>query len=140
MSNAKKKFKDTQVGQFLLNKIPHVAAKIAGDSVVGNVIEAIIGGSEMSEGDKAVALEKLRLERAEIDGVTRRWVADSSSQSWLARNVRPLTLTVLVCSYVGGWYMGLPTEDTASLLTWVLCGYFGARTADKIGVSLPNKK
>jgi hypothetical protein len=140
MSKAKKKFKDTQVGQFLLNKIPHVAQKIAGDSVVGNVIEAIIGGSEMSDADKAVALEKLRLERAEIDGVTRRWVADSNSQSWLARNVRPLTLTVLVCSYVGGWYMGLPTEDTASLLTWVLCGYFGARTADKIGVNLPNKK
>ena len=140
MSKAKKKFKDTQVGQFLLNKIPHVAQKIASDSVVGNVIEAIIGGSEMSDADKAVALEKLRLERAEIDGVTRRWVADSNSQSWLARNVRPLTLTVLVCSYVGGWYMGLPTEDTASLLTWVLCGYFGARTADKIGVNLPNKK
>lgn len=82
MSKAKKKFKDTQVGQFLLNKIPHVAQKIAGDSVVGNVIEAIIGGSEMSDADKAVALEKLRLERAEIDGVTRRWVADSNSQSW----------------------------------------------------------
>lgn len=140
MSQGKKKFKDTQVGQFLLGKIPHVVQKIAGDSVVGNVIEAIIGGSEMTEADKAVALEKLRLERAEIDGVTRRWVADSNSQSWLARNVRPLTLAVLVCSYVGGWYMGLDTEDTASLLTWVLCGYFGARTADKIGVKLPNKK
>ena len=66
-------------------------------------------------------------------------MADSGSQSWLARNVRPLTLTVLVLAYVGGWYMGLPTEDTASLLTWVLCGYFGARTADKIGVKLPGK-
>ena len=94
----------------------------------------------MSEADKAVALEKLRLERAEIDGVTRRWVADSNSQSWLARNVRPLVLAVLVGAYVAGWFMGLPTEDTASLLTWVLCGYFGARTADKIGVNFPNKK
>ena len=135
MSEGKKKFKDTQVGQFLLSKIPNVVAKIADDTVVGNVIEAIIGGSEMSEADKAVALEKLRIERAEIDGVTKRWVADSNSQSWLARNVRPLTLATLTISYIIGWYLGLDTEDTSGLLTWVLCGYFGARTADKIGVN-----
>ena len=132
---SKKKFKDTKVGQFLLQKIPQVVGKIAEDTPVGSVIEAIIGGSEMSEGDKAVALEKLRIERAEIDGITRRWVADSNSQSWLARNVRPLTLAVLVLSYVSGWFMGLDTSDTSDLLTWVLCGYFGARTADKIGVN-----
>lgn len=135
MAEGKKKFKDTQVGQFLLNKIPNVVAKIADDTVVGNVIEAIIGGSEMTEADKAVALEKLRIERAEIDGVTKRWVADSNSQSWLARNVRPLTLATLTIAYIIGWYLGLDTEDTSGLLTWVLCGYFGARTADKIGVN-----
>ena len=135
MAEGKKKFKDTQVGQFLLNKIPNVVAKIADDTVVGNVIEAIIGGSEMTEADKAVALEKLRVERAEIDGVTKRWVADSNSQSWLARNVRPLTLATLTIAYIIGWYLGLDTEDTSGLLTWVLCGYFGARTADKIGVN-----
>jgi hypothetical protein len=135
MSKGKKKFKDTQVGQFLLNKIPNVVAKIADDTVVGNVIEAIIGGSEMSETDKAVALEKLRIERAEIDGITKRWVADSNSQSWLARNVRPLTLATLTIAYIVGWFLGLDTTDTSGLLTWVLCGYFGARTADKIGVN-----
>ena len=135
MPEGKKKFRDTQVGQFLLSKIPNVVAKIADDTVVGNIIEAIIGGSEMSAGDKAVALEKLRIERAEIDGVTKRWVADSKSQSWLARNVRPLTLATLTIAYIIGWYLGLDTEDTSGLLTWVLCGYFGARTADKIGVN-----
>lgn len=131
----KKKFKDTAVGKFLLEKIPNVVGKIANDTPVGNVIEAIIGGSEMSEADKEVALQKLKIERAEIDGITKRWVADSNSQSWLARNVRPLTLAVLVLSYVSGWFMGLDTSDTSDLLTWVLCGYFGARTADKIGVN-----
>lgn len=134
-TNTKKKFKDTQVGQFLINKIPRVVSKLAEDTLAGNVIEALIGGSEMTDADKAVALEKLRLERAEIDGVTRRWVADSNSQSWLARNVRPLTLAVLVLSYVFGWFYGLDTSDTSSLLTWVLCGYFGARTADKVGLN-----
>ena len=80
----KKKFKDTKVGQFLLNKIPNVVQAVAGDTLAGNVIQAIIGGSEMSDEDKTVALKKLELERAEIDGVTRRWVADARSGSWLA--------------------------------------------------------
>ena len=113
---------------------------MVGDAILpGNVISELISGNkELSETDKRVALEKLKLERAEIDGVTRRWVADSKS-GWLARNVRPLTLIVLVVAYVGGWYMGLETSDTASLLTWVLCGYFGARSADKMGVKLPSK-
>tara|TARA_Y100001937_G_C7131538_1_gene337708 strand:+ start:716 stop:1138 length:423 start_codon:yes stop_codon:yes gene_type:complete len=140
MSKSKKPFKETGVGKFLIEKAPSILG-IVGDAILpGNVIsELITGNKELSETDKSIALEKLRLERAEIDGVTRRWVADSGSQSWLARNVRPLTLIVLVGAYVGGWYMGLETSDTASLLTWVLCGYFGARTADKIGVKLPGK-
>ena len=140
MSKSKKPFKETGVGKFLIEKA-HSILGIVGDAILpGNVISELISGNqELSEGDKRIALEKLKLERAEIDGVTRRWVADSGSQSWLARNVRPLTLVVLVGAYVGGWYMGLETSDTASLLTWVLCGYLGARTADKIGVKLPGK-
>jgi len=118
MSKEKKPFKETGVGRFLIEKAPSILG-IVGDAILpGNVIsELISGNNELSEGDKRIALEKLRLERAEIDGVTRRWVADSGSQSWLARNVRPLTLVVLVLAYVGGWYMGLDTSDTASLLT-----------------------
>lgn len=136
MSEPKKKFKDTKVGEFLLQKIPTVVSKLAEDTVAGNVIEAIIGGSVMSGEDKSIALKKLELERAEIDGVTQRWVADTSSQSWLSRNVRPLTLAFLTVAYIVGWFLGLDTSDTSGLLTWVLCGYFGARTADKIGVKL----
>jgi hypothetical protein len=140
MSKNKKPFKETGVGKFLIEKAPSILGIVGDAFLPGNVIsELISGNSQLSEADKQIALEKLKLERAEIDGVTRRWVSDSRSQSWLARNVRPLTLAVLVCSYVGGWYMGLPTDDTASLLTWVLCGYFGARTADKIGVKFPGK-
>ena len=117
---AKKKFKDTKVGQFLLNKIPNVVGAIAGDTPVGSVIEAIIGGSDMSPEDKEVALEKLKIERAEIDGTTRRWVADARSGSWLAANVRPLTLVFLTSSYVAGWYMGYPLDDITGLLTIVI--------------------
>lgn len=128
----KKKFKDTQVGQFLLNKIPDVVEAVAGNSLAGNVIQAIIGGSDMSEEDKSVALKKLDLERAEIDGVTRRWVADARSGSWLASNVRPLTLAFFSISYVIGWFYGLELTSITGLLSVVIGGYFGSRGVEKV--------
>lgn len=128
----KKKFKDTQVGKFLLDKIPSVVGAVAGDSLAGNVIQAIIGGSEMSDDDKAIALKKLDIERAEIDGTTRRWVADARSGSWLASNVRPLVLVFLTFSYVLGWYLGYPLDSITGLLTIVIGGYFGSRGVEKV--------
>ena len=129
----KKKFKDTSVGKFLLDKIPNVVGAIAGDTPVGSVIQAIIGGSEMSDADKELALKKLELERTEIDGITRRWVADARSGSWLASNVRPLTLVFLTVAFVIGWYMQIEQLDTVKeLMTIVFIGYFGSRGAEKI--------
>lgn len=129
---AKKKFKETTVGKFLLQKIPSVVSAIAEDTPVSNVIQAIIGGSDMSAEDKDIALKKLELERAEIDGTTRRWVADATSGSWLAANVRPLTLVFLTVSYVVGWYMRYPLDQITGLLSLVLTAYFGSRGAEKI--------
>ena len=130
--SGKKKFRDTAVGSFLLKKIPKIGGEISQDTPVGSVIEAIIGGSEMSEADKQVALEKLRLERSEMDGVTKRWVADARSGTWLASNVRPLVLIFLTTSYVVGWYMGYPLDEITGLLTIVIGGYFGSRGVEKV--------
>ena len=105
--------------------------RLPNDTPVGTVIEAIIGGSEMSEADKRIALEKLKLERAEMDGVTQRWVADSQS-SWLAQNVRPLTLVFFSISYVVGWYLEYPLDSITGLLSVVIGGYFGSRGVEKV--------
>lgn len=129
---SKKKFKDTKVGSFLLQKIPKVVGAIADDTPVGSVIEAIIGGSEMSPEDKDIALEKLRLERTEMDGVTKRWVADSRSDSYLSKNVRPLTLIFLCVAYVIGWYMEKDMTHITGLMTIVIGGYFGSRGVEKV--------
>ena len=129
----KKKFKDTKVGKFLLDKIPSVVGSIAGDTAVGSVIQAIIGGSDMSKEDKDIAIKKLELERTEMDGITKRWVADSKSTSWLAQNVRPLTLAFLTTSFVAGWILQLEELSVVKeLLTIVFIGYFGSRGAEKI--------
>lgn len=130
---SKKKFKDTKVGQFLLEKIPSVVGTLAGDTPVGSVIKTLIGGSEMSDADKEIALKKLEQEIHEFDGITRRWVADARSGSWLASNVRPLTLAFLTVAFVVGWAYQLEDLQTVKeLLTIVFIGYFGSRGAEKI--------
>lgn len=132
MSN-RKKFKDTDVGKFLLQKIPNVVSSLADDTPIGNVVRTLIGGSEMSTIDKEIALKKLEQEIHEFDGITKRWVADSRSSSWLAQNVRPLTLAFLTIAFIVGWGLQLEElEIVKELLTIVFIGYFGSRGAEKI--------
>lgn len=128
----KKKFKDTKVGQFLLKKIPGVVGALAEETPIPAVIEAIIGGSELPSEDKQVALKKLDLERAEMDGITKRWVADARSGNWLASNVRPLVLVFLTVSYVVGWYLEYQLDQITGLLSLVLTAYFGSRGMEKV--------
>ena len=128
---AKKRFKDTQVGKFLLNKIPDVVGAIAEDTPVGGVIKAIIGGSDMPKEDKDIALEKLRIEQVEMDSITKRWVADSKS-TWLASNVRPLTLVFFSISYVVGWYLNYPLDSITGLLSLIVVDNFGSRGVEKV--------
>ena len=129
----KKAFKDTGVGKFLIQKAPSILG-IVGDAILpGNVIsELITGNKDLSEADKEIALQKLTIERAEIDGTTRRWVADARSGAWLAANVRPLTLIFLTISYVIGWYLHYPLESITGLLSIVIGGYFGSRVVEKV--------
>jgi len=128
----KKKFKDTAVGSFLLKKIPSVVSAIAQDTPVGNVIEAIIGGSDMSAEDKEIALEKLRLERAEMDGVTRRWVADARSGYFLTSNIRPLILLFITLAIIGGFFFDYDVTPLTNLGSIIYTAYFGSRGAEKI--------
>lgn len=129
----KKKFNQTKVGQFLLQKLPKVFSAVAEDSLPAKVIEALIGSSSLPPEDKSVALGKLDLERTEIDGITKRWVADTKSGSWLSSNVRPLTLAFLTAAFVVGWGYGLEElEVVKELLQIVFIGYFGSRGTEKV--------
>ena len=128
----KKKFHETQVGKFLLNKIPGVVSAIAGSTPVGSVIEAIIGGSNMSDSDKQVALEKLKLERAEMDGTTKRWVADAKSGFWLTSNVRPLILILITISIISGFFLKYDISSLTQLGQVIFSAYFGSRGLEKV--------
>lgn len=77
-------------------------------------------------------------ERAAI--LTERHKTDMSSDSWLSKNIRPMTLLfLLVCqaSLIVGWFMGIPTEpflagQIGTLLFGAFSFYFNSKKGERI--------
>lgn len=86
--------------------------------------------------------KKLDIEafKAEAEAVSTRWTADMSSDSWLSKNIRPITLITLLIGYFVFAAMsafGYAAEQSYVTLlgNWgqiVMLAYFGGRTAEKI--------
>ena len=143
---SKKQFKDTTVGQLLFG-----AASVI-NPTLGNVLQGVtspkeaiaeITKSDVSLEDK-IKLQQLIYEQQnkEIEAITSRWKADSMSDSWLSKNVRPLVLVwcIIIFSFAGI----LDSIDTVpfhindnwnstfeNVMMAVVLAYFGGRTTEK---------
>ena len=94
----RKKFKDTKVGQFLLGKsgvVNSIAEVLPDKGLFGIVKNLITGDKDLSLTDKETALKLLEQDMVEMQEVSKRWVADMASDSWLSKNTRPLSLIFL---------------------------------------------
>jgi hypothetical protein len=152
MGDYKKKNGTTRVGdalRWLVKQGKEVAPELL--SVVGSItgIEQLkdladkIGKDDkLSQPDKELLLEELRYDMIEMQETTKRWQSDMLSDSWLSKNIRPLSLAFLTLSlflYIildsslegfkidSGWI-----DLLSSLLLLVYGGYFGMRSAEKI--------
>tara|TARA_Y100000401_G_scaffold20916_2_gene13999 strand:+ start:2830 stop:3222 length:393 start_codon:yes stop_codon:yes gene_type:complete len=110
---------------------------------VGDVVDDLVTTDE----ERLVAKQKVEqmifdFEAKMQQEVTERWQADMKSDSWLSKNVRPLTLIFLVVSTVlmifidGGVVDFHVDEEWVDLLKIVLMttigAYFGGRSYEKI--------
>lgn len=98
-----------------------------------------------------LGIEKAKLEQEELkavlaaqaneeNNVSERWKADMSSDSWLSKNIRPMTLVYILSAYLlfaalsaGG--INVNKEYVSLLGQWgmlVMTAYFGGRTVEKI--------
>ena len=141
----KKKFKDTTVGKMLLGAAglinPTLGSVLQGVTSPKEAI-AEIGKSKISNDDK-IKLQQMLFEQQtkEMQEISTRWVADSKSDSWLSRNVRPMVLIFLVVSSVlmvfidAGWINFEISQSNQALLTTSLTvtlgAYFGGRSFEK---------
>ena len=133
---AKKKFKDTKVGSFLKTKgsflLNTIGETITNKGFLGIVKNLIIKDDEMPLEDKETALKLLEMDSIEMQEVTKRWNSDMISDSWLSKNVRPMTLVFFSVSYVIGWFLDYSLENITSLLSLIVAAYFGSRGFEKV--------
>jgi|TARA_R100001082_G_scaffold108279_1_gene83324 hypothetical protein len=122
--------------------------KLVGDA--GNIIDNVVTTKE--EKMKLKNEMKKMLLDSENDlqkNVTDRWTADMKSDSWLSKNVRPMTLIfVLVCTMLlifidAGTIEFHVEEKWTDLLQLVLItivgSYFGGRSIEKLKSNNKNK-
>ena len=125
----------------ILNKLLSGGASKLVDSV-GGVLDNIITTDEEKLEAKRKLKELILSHEAEMQrNVSDRWKADMNSDSWLSKNVRPMTLIFLVVSTVlmifidAGAISFTVEEKWTDLLQLVLItvigAYFGGRSIEK---------
>ena len=142
----KKKFKETTVGKLLFGAAsminPTLGKVLSGVSSPQEAI-AEISKSKIPNEDK-IKLQQMIYDQQnkEIESITSRWKADSISDSWLSKNVRPLVLVwcIVVFSLAGildsiesvPFHIGETWNDTfEKVMMAVVLAYFGGRTTEK---------
>jgi hypothetical protein len=147
VSKPKKKFAESTVGKLLFG-----AASIV-NPTLGNIIRGVtspaeaiaaIGKSDVGP-DEKIKLQQLIYEQQskEMESITSRWQADSISDSWLSKNVRPLVLVwcIVVFSLAGildsvetiPFHIGATWNDTfEKVMMAVVLAYFGGRSGEKV--------
>lgn len=129
-------------GKSIAPDILDVAGSITGIESLKQLANKIEGSTQLSETDKELLLEELRYDMLEMEETTKRWVSDNQTDSYLTRNIRPLTLAFLTAtlfiyiildSSIQGFKIDPNWIDLlSSLLLLVYGGYFGMRSAEKI--------
>jgi hypothetical protein len=115
----------------ILNKILGKGAKETIEAV-SNVVDRYVSTPE----------EKAALKASIEAEISNRWKSDMGSDSWLSKNVRPLTLIVVIAFLVFMTFfdgLGWVDVNESWISLWnmlsvtVVGGYFAVRTIDKRG-------
>jgi hypothetical protein len=120
------------IGSKLIDKlIPDPAAKAQAQLDLAALAQS---------GELAKMANETDLYKAEQEGVTERWKADTATDSWLAMNIRPMSLVAIFAGYFLFALMSAfgynANESYVQLLgQWgmlIMSAYFGGRTLEKI--------
>jgi hypothetical protein len=92
-------------------------------------------------GDVAKLQAEIEAYKIEQQAISDRWTADMNSDSWLSKNIRPMTLIFILVSYLllaigdgAGWF-DVADNFVELLGQWgmlVMSAYYGSRTLEKV--------
>ena len=131
--------------------IPLAAILSIGEKVLDKVLpdpeakaKAQVSLMEMAQRGE---LAQLQADTNEQDNLTRRAEADMASDSWLSKNIRPMTLIFILLTYtvfgmMSAWDIEVNQSYVELLGQWgmlIMSFYFGGRTLEKI-LAMKEKK
>lgn len=153
MPNDKPTYKEkhgvTRVGSFLrkigktdlLKKVFGVGAELITGDVKGAVETLLKSSEELTQAQREYALKLLESDVKENEEITKRWQSDNNSDSWLAKNIRPmvlgfLMLTLFIYIILDSSFDNINVaKEWISLLSTnlsiVIVAYFGGRSYEK---------
>ena len=121
-----------------------LASKFGVSDTVESVAKAIAGDPQAAQKIAEMELEFAKLAadamKNEDNNVSTRWSADMSSDSWLSKNIRPMSLVAIFVGYFLFAMMsafGLNANEAYVTLLgqWgmlIMGAYFGGRTVEKL--------
>jgi hypothetical protein len=117
-------------------------------NIGGKIIDKIFPDANAAEAAKLKLIElqqsgelaKMQADIQDQQEITKRWTADMSSDSWLSKNIRPMTLLLILGGYFVFALMSAFDIDTHKqyvelLGQWgiiVMTAYFSGRTVEKV--------
>jgi len=124
---------------FPLTALLDIGGKIL-DKVFPDPAQAEQAKLKLLEMQQNGELAKMQAEIAESQEITKRWEADMSSDSWLSKNIRPMTLVFILtvfCAFslMSAWKIDVNESYVKLLGEWgqlIMLAYFGGRTVEKI--------
>jgi uncharacterized membrane protein (DUF106 family) len=124
--------------------IPLAAIMSIGEKVLDRVLpDQEAKNKAMAELAKIQAegrLAELNADNIEVQELTKRAEADMRSDSWLSKNIRPMTLIFILLTYtvfglMSAWEIEVNNNYVELLGQWgmlIMSFYFGGRTLEKI--------
>ena len=85
-------------------------------------------------------LAEIQADTVAMQETSKRWQADMASDSWLSKNIRPMTLVFILlvfCTFslMSAWKIDVNESYVKLLGEWgqlIMLAYFGGRTVEKI--------
>lgn len=129
-------------GKTIAEPLLKVAGGITGIEGLTELSSMISNSKELSDVDKEMLLKQLDNDIIRENEITKRWEADLHSDSWMSKNIRPMTLSFLLLNMFIFIILDSSLEgfkinpEWISLLKGLLMtavgGYFLIRGAEKI--------
>lgn len=133
-------------GKEVAPELLQLAGSFTGIKGLGDLVNKINDSPDLSEMDKKMLISQAELDKEEMKNISDRWKYDMKSDSFMSKNIRPLSLAFLTLSMTLFIILDSSslkfTVDNVwvdllkTLLVTVYLAYFGSRGVEKISTRI----